>query len=134
MAWRVLECYGYEESLREPKPVVGVRLFNLAGEEYGLVRLQVDTGFEGSILLPSDAYEFFKIAELPQSMWRLYRTLTGSLTMRTARALAEVAGRRLEVIVETPLYGGWAALAGREFLSRLRLLLDGPARRLCVLG
>ena len=120
--------------LREPKPVLKVKLFNLAGEEYGPVKLQVDTGFEGSILLPNDVYEFFKIAELPQPAWRIYTTLTGTITMRAARAIAEVTGRRFEVIVETLLYGGWVALAGREFLSKLRLLLDGPARKLCLLS
>lgn len=132
MAWRILECLDYEKSLREPKPVVNVKLSNLAGEEFGYVKLQVDTGFEGSILLPSDIYEFFKIAELPQSMWRLYTTLTGTITMRTARAIAEVAGLRFEVIIESPLYGGWASLVGREFLSKLKMLLDGPRRRLCL--
>ncbi len=132
MAWRIHECVDYEESLREPKPVLKVKLYNLAGEEFGVMRLQVDTGFEGSILLPSDIYEFFKIAELPQSMWRLYTTLTGTITMRASRAIAEVAGRRFEVIVESPLYGGWASLAGREFLSKLKILLDGPGKRLCL--
>ena len=133
MAWRIHECIGYEESLRELKPVIKVKLFNLAGEEFGVTRLQVDTGFKGSILLPSDAYEFFRIAELPQSAWKPYTTLTGTITMRAARAIAEVAGHRFEVIVESPLYGGWVSLAGREFLAKLKILLDGPRKRLCLL-
>ncbi len=125
-------CEGYEPGLRVPKPVVTVRLYTLAGEEVGPVRLQVDTGFEGSILLPSELYERFMIAELPTSMWRRYITLTGTVTMRVARAIAEVDGVKLEVFVETPLYGGWRGLAGRELLNKLLLVLDGPRARLCL--
>ncbi len=126
-------CEDYEPGLRIPKPVLTVRLYSLDESESMLVKLQVDTGFEGSILLPAEMYKRFMIAELPASMWRRYITLTGTITMRVARAMAEVAGRRLEVFVETPLYGGWRALAGREFLNKLRLVLDGPSQRLCIL-
>ncbi len=129
----VEHCEHYEPGMRVPRPVLTVRLYTLAGEDIGPVKLQVDTGFEGSILLPTELYEKFAIAELPSSMWRRYLTLTGTVTMRVARALVEVAGRRIEAYVETPLYGGWKSLAGREFLNKLRLLLDGPASKLCVL-
>ena len=131
---RIGPCEPYEPGLRVPRPVLTVRLYTLAGEEVGEVKLQVDTGFEGSILLPNELYEKFMIAELPPSMWRKYVTLTGVVTMRVARGIIEVGGKRMEVYVETPLYGGWRSLAGREFLNKLRLLLDGPSQRLCLAG
>ena len=53
--------------------------------------------------------------------------------MRAARAIAKVAGHRFEVIVESPLYGGWVSLAGREFLAKLKILLEGPRKRLYLL-
>ncbi len=130
---KTLYCEEYEPGLANPRPAIRVHLYTLAGEEVGEVRLTVDTGYEGSILLPTQLYERFKIAELPASMWRRYMTLTGVVTMRVARAIAEVRGKRMEVFVETPLYGGWRGLAGREFLNKLRLLLDGPAAKLCIL-
>jgi len=113
-------------------PTLRVRLFNLAGEEFGVVELGVDTGFEGSILLEREAYEFFAVGELPREAWRRYRTLAGPLPVRTSRAIAELGGERVEVLVETPLYGGGKRLAGRELLNMIALVLDGPRREACV--
>ena len=129
-----LECWGYAPGVRLPYPVLRLRLYNAALEEYGEIALQVDTGYEGPIMLPRGEYEFFMIGELPRSLWRTYRTLADTVTMRVARAVAEAAGRRFEVYVESPLYGGGKRLVGREVLNRLRLLLDGPSSRACILG
>ncbi len=125
-------CWRYQPGLRLPYPVIRLRLFNAALEEYGEIPLQVDTGYEGPIMLPRGDYEFFMIGELPRSLWRRYRTLTDTVTMRTARAVAVIGGERLEVYVESPLYGGGKRLVGREVLNRLRLLLDGPAGETCL--
>jgi predicted aspartyl protease len=127
-----LSCFGYARGVVHEYPVLRVRLFNLAGEEFGTVELGVDTGFEGSILLDREAYEFFAVGELPREAWRRYRTFAGPLPMRTARAVAELGGRRVEVLVETPLYGGGKRLVGRELLNKLVLVLDGPRREACV--
>jgi predicted aspartyl protease len=127
-------CWGYQPGVRQPYPVLRVRLYNAALEEYGEIPLQVDTGYEGPIMLPRGEYEFFMIGELPRSLWRVYKTLTDTVTMRVARAVVEVAGRRLETYIESPLYGGGKRLVGRELLNRLTLLLDGPKSVLCMLG
>ena len=126
------DCWRYQPGLRLPYPVLRLRLLNAALEEYGEIPLQVDTGYEGPVMLPSNEYEFFMIGELPRSLWRRYRTLTDTVTMRTARAVAVIGGTRLEVYVESPLYGGGKRLVGREGLNRLRLLLDGPAGETCL--
>jgi predicted aspartyl protease len=96
-----VSCFGYARGVVHEYPTLRVKLFNLAGEELE-VELGVDTGFEGSILLDREAYEFFAVGELPREAWRRYRTLAGPLPMRTARAVAELGGRRFEVLVETP--------------------------------
>lgn len=128
-----LACWSYQRGIRLPYPVLRLRLYNAALEEYGEIPFQVDTGYEGPLMLPRSEYEFFMIGELPRSLWRRYRTLTDTVTMRVARAVAEVAGARMEVYIESPLHGGGKRLAGREVLNRLRVLLDGPAGRLCLL-
>jgi len=125
-------CWSYQPGLRLPRPVIRVRLYNAALEGYGEIPLQVDTGFEGGVMLERGDYEFFAIGELPRSLWRRYRSLTGVVEMRTAHALAEVCGRRLEVYVEAPLAGPGKRLAGRELLNRLALLLHGPRLEACV--
>ena len=126
-----VSCFGYARGVVHEYPTLRVKLFNLAGEELE-VELGVDTGFEGSILLDREAYEFFAVGELPREAWRRYRTLAGPLPMRTARAIAELGGRRFEVFVETPLYGGGKRLAGRELLNALIIVLDGLRREACV--
>ena len=127
-----IECWGYQPGLRHPYPVLRARLYNAALEEYGEIPLQIDTGYEGPIMMPRGEYEFFMIGELPRSLWRTYRTLSDTVTMRVARAVIEVAGKRLETYVETPLYGGGKRLAGRELLNNLRIILDGPAKKTCI--
>jgi predicted aspartyl protease len=131
---RVAACWPYQRGIRLPYPVIRLRLYNAALEEYGEIPLQVDTGYEGPVMMPRGEYEFFQIGELPRSLWRSYRTLTDTVTMRTARAVAEVAGRRLEVYIESPLYGGGRRLVGREVLNQLCLLLDGPSLEACITG
>ena len=41
----------------------------------------------------------FLVAKLPRSLWTAYEALTGVVEVRVARALLEVASRRLEVYV-----------------------------------
>jgi len=130
--YKVTKCFNYKQGLRFPYPVLKLKLFNVALEELGILEIPIDTGFEGSILLPTDTYRFFKIAELPRSMWRTYLTLTGIITMRVARAIAETNGIRIETYVETPLYGGKKLLLGREFLNKLTIVLDGPKNESCI--
>ena len=132
-ASRLGECWPYRPGIREPYPVLHLRLLNAALEDYGVVEVQVDTGYEGPIMLPRSDYEFFMAGELPRSLWRTYRSLTGVVTMRVAHALVEIGGRQLETYVESPLYGGGKRLVGRELLNKLVTLLNGPQERACIL-
>lgn len=129
--YEAMNCYEYRRGALHEYPVLRVRLHNLLGEELDL-ELPIDTGFEGSILLDHETYEFFMVGELPRSAWRTYRTLVGPIPMRTARAIAIIGDEKFEVLVETPLYGGGKRLAGRELLNKLVLVLDGPLKRSCV--
>jgi len=92
----------------------------------------IDTGYEGSIMLPPELYEFFSMAELPRTLWRIYRTLTGTVITRVARVRARVAETELEALVESPLYGRGKLLLGREVLSRLVVVMDGTRRQACL--
>jgi len=96
------------------------------------LRIPMDTGYEGSIMLTSELYQAFQIAELPRALWRTYRTLTGTITMRVARAVIEINGMRLESFVEAPLFGKGKLLAGRELLNKLIIIMDGRRRQACL--
>ncbi len=131
--YRVSTCMKYVRGLLTDKPVLKVRMYNVFGEEFPRkVELVIDTGYEGSIMLNNNYYSFFASAELPREMWRMYRTLTGRVIMRVARALVEVGGTKLETYVETPLFGLGKNLAGREFLNKLVIVLDGIRRETCL--
>jgi predicted aspartyl protease len=127
-----VECLRFLESSSGKTPALRVKLYNLLGEEFGTMDIPVDTGFSGSVMVETEDYDFFSVGELPRSLWRTYRTLTGPLPMRTARAILEVGGKRLEAFVESPYYGGGKRLIGREVLSQLVLVLDGVNGETCL--
>ncbi len=68
-------------------PVIECRLMNLTGIDYGPISLPINTGYSGSILVPSAVYEIFKVGELPPKYWRVYSTMTGKLPMKTAKGI-----------------------------------------------
>lgn len=125
-------CLNYKRSILSPYPILKLKLFNVMLKCTGYLEFQVDTGFEGSVMLNTDDYSFFQVGELPQEYWRTYRTLTGIVVMRMARAIAEVNGYKFETYVETPLYGQGKNIVGREFINRLTLILDGPGEMCCL--
>jgi len=91
-----------------------------------------DTGYEGSIMLTTELYQAFQIAELPRTLWRNYRTLTGATTMRIARAIIEIDDMKFECFVESPLFGKGKLLIGRELLNRLTIIMDGERKQSCI--
>ncbi len=127
------ECLAYGKGALSDYPVLKVRLYNVLGMEFPEeIEVPVDTGFEGSLMLRTEDYEFFMVGELPRDYWRTYSTLAGSVLMRVARAIAVIGGTRLEIYVETPYFGRGRRLLGREVLNKLTLVLDGPDRRCCI--
>ncbi len=131
--YRTLSCMRYRRGRRHPIPVLKVTLYNVVGEKVAEnLEVPVDTGYEGSIMLTADLYEAFQIAELPRSLWRTYKTLTGPITMRMARAIIEIDGINIECLVESPLFGGGKLLVGREILNKLVIIMDGDRGELCL--
>ncbi|ABM80073.1 hypothetical protein [Hyperthermus butylicus] len=109
-----------------------LRLYSVALREYGVVVFQVGAGYEGQLMLPRGNHWFLMVGELPRSPWRAYGSPASMAAVKVAHAVVEVAGRRLETYVESPLHCGGMRLAGRELLNMLKLLLDGPAGRTCI--
>jgi len=131
--YRVKKCLSYEAGVLSSYPILEVKLYNLRMEEFPQVlKIPIDTGFEGSIMLLDEDYEFFMIGELPREAWRTYRTLVGPITMRVARGFVEINGEILETFVESPLAGRGKRLLGREFLNKLTVVLDGPDSLCCT--
>jgi len=127
-----VNCYPHDRVASQPR--LKIQLSNFAEERWeDNTFAPIDTGFSGAVMLPNESYEFFMVGEHPRSLWKTYRTMTGTLQMRVARAFVETeGGRMVETVVETPLFGTGKLLLGRAVLSSLSLLLDGPAGVSCL--
>lgn len=132
--YRTTYCTKYIDGKKHPAPALKISLYNMAGEEViEEIKVPIDTGYEGSIMLTSNLYQHFLTAELPRMLWRNYRTLTGTITMRIARAVIKFSdGKEFEAFVETPLYGRGKLLIGREILNKLTIVLDGGKKDTCI--
>lgn len=127
-----VDCYPHDGATSQP--CIRIQLSNFAQERWrGDALAPIDTGFSGAVMVPNESYEFFMIGELPRKFWKEYRTMTGSLQMRVARAFVQTEEERMvQTVVETPLFGAGKLLLGRAVLNSLSLLLDGPGKVSCL--
>ena len=127
-----VNCYPHDSVANQSR--LRIRLFNVAKEQWPEdLLVPIDTGFSGAVMVPSGSYDFFMIGELPKKLWKDYRTMTGPLQMRVARAFVETEQVSAETLVETPLVGAGKLLVGRGILKDLAVLLDGPAKLSCMM-
>ncbi len=99
--------------------------------------VDLDTGYDGEVLVPYALYVSSGLSdwELPQAQWSTGLTVSGeSLVLPASRALLVIPELRLQadVLVDT-FEENTEFLIGRTFMRRLRILLDGPADRTCIL-
>jgi len=131
--------WGYSEERRPPMPVIELALRTLDGRtSYPTLpererRIEVDTGYDGSILVPD--YVYFDVLhlnrfELPER-GEIRTPLGETEELHLARAFAVIPRMNAVIItiVET-FMGCEEALAGRELLNRYVLTLNGPEKRL----
>jgi clan AA aspartic protease len=131
--YRTIDCTEHLESKRNPVPAIQISLYNIHGEKIlNNVEAPVDAGYEGSIMLTSELYNNFLIAELPRRLWRDYRTLTGTVTMRVARAVVEINGVKFNTFIGSPLFWVGKLLVGREVLSKLAIVIDCSRKETCL--
>jgi len=126
-----LSCWPYRNGRM---PVLPLTVTSLEGNM--VVReepVPLDTGFHGSVLLSTEQFRGLERAELPESESRVYRTLIGTIPMRTARAIVELPNcDPIETLVDTPRYGRGMLLIGLQTVRTTHLLLSGPNLETCV--
>ena len=124
-------------------PYLGVRLRTASGEEYPLIdekRVMIDTGYSGEILLPKDLYE-----ELSFNMWEEpepdeFKLGDGSSIYLIAShgyiLIPKLCSESFPVRVHR-VYPEEKdtdqIMIGVKFIKKFKLLLDGPANKVCVL-
>ncbi|MBI3761318.1 MAG: hypothetical protein HY260_05575 [Chloroflexi bacterium] len=99
--------------------------------------INLDTGYDGEVLVPYDLYisSGLKDWEFPQAHWSTGLTASGEpLVMPISRAVLAIPelGLRLSVVVDT-FEGNNELLIGRALIRQLRVLLDGPTSKTCIL-
>lgn len=133
-------CWPYEKSETPSYPVIEVKLVSpQVGRELprvGSLRLKVDTGYAGHIMVSTDLYnQGFQLAEFPEEKFGIYRTASGLIEVKRARGIVRVVrlGTSMKAVIETPRYTTFNRnLAGRRFLREFRLLLNGPKAESCL--
>lgn len=135
MAGRLFESLKCWPNLEGNRPAIPVTLTTLDGQRVlDKQQLPVDTGFAGAILLAREIFSHFEKAELAESESHIYRTLIGTVPMRTARALARLPlADEMEILVDSPRYGVGKSLIGLRALSAVELLLRGQKSATCFL-
>lgn len=133
-------CWAYSRAEEPPFPIMEVAIHRLGepSDEVGVLLTKVDTGYPGHLMVSTEVYReaSLNLAEFPEREFGVYRTATGLVEVKRARALVEVvrAGLVGELVVETPRYLRFNRnLLGRGFLKRFRLLLDGKQSQGCLL-
>jgi hypothetical protein len=131
--YRASECSEFVDAKKNPAPTLTLTLYSITGDKViENIRIPVDTGYEGPIMLTSELYRFFMRAELPRTLWRSYRTLSGTVIMRASRAIVKIANMELETFVESPFLGEGKLLIGRELLNKLAIIIDGRRKETCL--
>ncbi len=95
--------------------------------ERGRAVFKVDTGFNGPTMVTNDIFELLRLSdiEVPEDMRPSYMTLAGALTMRSAPAVLEIAGKQIETDVLTTFGGPTRMLLGFQVLRQLNIALLG---------
>ena len=132
-SFEVGRCWPYEED-DPPRPVADAVVEDPLTGERVEVRVRIDTGFSGHLLLPWEEFERVSSLEIPAEERNVYSSVCGPVRMRGAKAYVEALGVRRLCLVETPLAGWAVPLLGRRFLAEARVALLGPEGRLCLLG
>jgi clan AA aspartic protease len=93
--------------------------------ERGRAVFKVDTGFSGPMMVTNDIFELLRLSdiEVPEDIRPSYMTMAGNLTMRSAPAVLEIAGKQMETDVLTAFAGPSRMLVGFQVLRQLNIAL-----------
>jgi len=125
----------YSVNEEPPIPVLTLKVYSPSGDKNIVLTFKVDTGFAGGIILPYDIYAKLEltIAEEPYPL--IGRFATGS-AIKLYRAYTKVELEERAVFHVYAYSSPYIAkkLIGREFLNKLKLLLNGPQKTLEILN
>jgi clan AA aspartic protease len=116
-----------------PTPVVRVKVSDPERRSRVDISARVDTGFDGGLLIPLDAYIGLGLQQYEMSSRSFVaRSAQGiEVNLRSSRGVIDLDSTVWEAsIYTTPLL--LRPLLGKELLNRWKVILDGPKRELTV--
>lgn len=136
---RAEACWPYVRTDGPGAPVLGLMVEGpqKSFPKEGEAQIRIDTGYDGFLLLSEEDYKHLglNLAELPRKYWPEGETVMGEV-FRLRRALTIVhvprADMKLQGYVDT-FRGNTENLVGLGFIKDLRLLLEGPTQRVCII-
>ena len=106
-------------------PLTEVVIYNPLRTRSVNLKLVIDTGFQGGVLLPLQAYLKLRL-NLMEEIKATAVTATGvEVKLRVAKAIVDLGGKQIESKAYTTL-GVRRPLLGREVLKRAGLLYNPP--------
>lgn len=106
-------------------PLVEVVVYNPLKTRSVSLKLMIDTGFQGGVLLPLQAYLNLQL-NLMEEVEAIAVTATGiEVKLRVAKAIIELGGKKIKCRAYTTL-GVKRSLLGREVLKQAGLLYNPP--------
>jgi predicted aspartyl protease len=118
---------------------IGIQVRTLAGTVHSKSEelVQLDTGYDGELLLPYQLYEDLGLAqwEYPEEYWSVGKTVSGeiiNLILARGQVVIPRWGTASEVLIDT-FDGNEEFLLGRRFIRKYKILLDGPGKRVCLM-
>jgi hypothetical protein len=119
---------------------IGIQIRTFAGMVHSESEelIQLDTGYDGGLLLPYKLYQDLALYrwEYPEEYWPVGKTVSGEiieLMLAKGQVLIPRWNVALEVFIET-FEGNAEFLLGRGFIRKFRVLLDGPGNKVCLVG
>jgi len=120
------KCWGFRDDEQPPYPTIEVTVWS--ADRKVTISPKVDTGFNGSLAVGSDAVR------------KLRLTAKGTVLIRAATGLGEVpvyavkiSQPNLALSFTTLAIGTERSLAGRKLLENRKWLLDCERRRFCMM-
>ena len=113
-----------------PTPTIDLKISDLEGEKSEFITAEVDTGFEGTLLIPISSFNNLNLmkSQLPPDFKNIAITASGEqIELYSAYARLTVPNLLEDFEIEIDSHATCHhSLIGRGFLNILKTIIDGP--------
>ena len=132
-------CWTYSNKYNPPIPVIHLSIhtidIKLVYPTIGTQEVIVDTGYDGYVLVPWNIYDMRLSLDLYQSPIAaiIESPLGGTYKLHIARVYIKIQEINATILTYVESYEeSTEFFAGRSFINRLKMYLNGPNKELCL--